>query len=114
MSNVTVLDEQEVKEAFKEFLGSPAGNSGLDHGDILDGDGFDCSLGFSFGYKKAWEKQQKTIEVLEQLRPVWAKGHSSDSVAAQVSYSALTEIWKILGVTNQTEAIQKLEKLVEK
>jgi hypothetical protein len=49
------------------------------------------------------------IASLESMRPVWAQGHSSDSIAAQVSSAALAQIWDILGVTNQTEAVAKLE-----
>ena len=57
------------------------------------------------------ELEQK-IAVLEELRPHWAKGYSSDSIAAQVSFGALSEIWKILGVDNQTGAIEKLKRIV--
>ena len=49
------------------------------------------------------------IVVLEEKRPQWAKGYTSDSVAAQCSHDALFAIYKILGVSNQTEAMQKLE-----
>ena len=45
---------------------------------------------------------------LESNRPHWAQGYSSDGVAAQCSHDALSAIWKGLGVTNQTEAMQKL------
>ena len=50
---------------------------------------------------------------LETLRPLWAQGYSSDSVAAQASSNALAEIWEILGVNNQTDAMEKLRELVQ-
>jgi hypothetical protein len=45
---------------------------------------------------------------LEALRPHWAKGHSTDSVAAQVATSALSQVWTFLGVSDQTQCVQKL------
>lgn len=56
-------------------------------------------------------KAEEAIEVLEAMRPHWAKGYSSDSVAAQVSHAALSDIWKLLGVDNQTQAMLRLEEL---
>lgn len=52
-------------------------------------------------------------EVMEQLRPHWAQGYSDDSMAAQASTSALSEIWVALGVDNQTDAMEKLRELKE-
>jgi len=52
--------------------------------------------------------------VMEQLRPVWAQGYTSDSEAAQASSNALSEIWAILGVDNQTAAMQRLRDLTGK
>lgn len=52
--------------------------------------------------------------VAEDMRPFWAKGYTSDSIAAQSACGALHRIWQVLGVTNQTQAILKLEKLVGK
>lgn len=46
------------------------------------------------------------ITALENLRPHWAKGYSSDSVAAQTVTAALSQLWGILGAANQTEAVQ--------
>ena len=48
------------------------------------------------------------IETLEKLRPHWAQGFTSDSEAAQASTAALSQIWELLGVKNQTEAMKKL------
>lgn len=58
------------------------------------------------------QKLQDQVEALESLRPVWATGHTSDSVAAQISASDLASVWKALGVTNQTECMQKLAQLI--
>lgn len=43
--------------------------------------------------------------------PSWTKGYSSDSVAAQVTQSALDEIYSCLGVTSQTGAILQISHL---
>jgi hypothetical protein len=51
------------------------------------------------------------IELLEELRPVWAQGWTSDSVAAQCATSAMTQLWKMLGVNNQTDAVQALKRM---
>jgi hypothetical protein len=53
----------------------------------------------------------RRVEGLEQLRPVWAQGWSGDSVAAQVSAAALSQIWHALGVTNQTDAMAAIARL---
>lgn len=56
----------------------------------------------------AKEREKRAEEALEQLRPVWAQGWTSDSVAAQSSVNALSEIWAFLGVDNQTAAMSRL------
>jgi hypothetical protein len=52
-------------------------------------------------------------KVLESLRPHWAKGYSSDSVAAQSTTNALNQLWVMLGVSNQTQAVEKLAELID-
>jgi hypothetical protein len=47
-------------------------------------------------------------EILEQMRPHWAQGYADDSMAAQASTGALSEIWTALGVDNQTDAMDKI------
>lgn len=54
-------------------------------------------------------KLEKEIQVLQQLRPLWAQGHSSDSIQAQTLAAALSQVWGMLGVDNQTRAMQKLQ-----
>jgi hypothetical protein len=59
-------------------------------------------------HKELLAEKDKKIDALEQLRPVWAQGFSDESIAAQVSWAALSSIWKILGVNSQTEAVTAL------
>lgn len=55
--------------------------------------------------------QKTTIEALETLRPHWAQGYTTDSVAAQVTTGATLQLWDMLGVTNQTDAVSELQAL---
>lgn len=57
--------------------------------------------------KSQRDQALEQVKVLEAQRPMWAKGYTSDSVAAQVMADALSEIYRALHVTNQTEAISK-------
>ena len=52
------------------------------------------------------------LETVEALRPHWAQGYSSDGVAAQTMSAALSQLWGLLGVSNQTDAMDTLRKLV--
>ncbi|PRA46677.1 hypothetical protein [Brucella pituitosa] len=52
------------------------------------------------------------ISYLESMRPHWAQGYSSDSIAAQAATASLSKLWQILGVNNQTEAVKKLHTLI--
>lgn len=52
------------------------------------------------------------IKGYEQLRPIWAQGHTSEAVAAQVHGAALSQIWDLLGVDNQTDAMANLRELL--
>lgn len=54
---------------------------------------------------------QRRISALEALRPQWAQGYTSDSIAAQSSSAALSSIWALLGASNQTECMIKLREL---
>jgi hypothetical protein len=57
------------------------------------------------------ERLKGSLEVEIKLRPRWAQGYSSDSVAAQCAQDALYQIFEKLGVSNQTEAMQALEEI---
>lgn len=48
---------------------------------------------------------------IECLRPHWAKDYMSDSTAARTIITALNQIWSILGVDNQTAAMNRLRQL---
>jgi hypothetical protein len=52
-------------------------------------------------------------DALEQLRPAWAQGYSTASIAAQVSGDSLSRLWKMLGVTDQTMAVLVLGQLLK-
>ncbi len=54
------------------------------------------------------DELKRRIEGLESLRPVWAQGPTPESVTDQVNAAALASIWNLLGVDNQTEAMQRL------
>jgi len=49
------------------------------------------------------------VGVLEANRPHWAMGYSKDSIAAQCATSALSELWGLLGVTDQTSAVAAID-----
>lgn len=52
------------------------------------------------------------LEALRELRPVWAQGYSSESIATQAPADALAQIWAALDVENQTQAAIRLGALV--
>lgn len=70
----------------------------------------DCSECATLAYEV--EQLKRQIEGLESLRPMWAQGYTSDSMAAQASTSALSTLWKMLGVDNQTAACEQLRGLL--
>lgn len=65
-----------------------------------------------------YESLEKDNQILAQraraaeaMRPQWAQGHSSDSMAAQVSAAALQQVWDHLGVTTQSACMDALREL---
>lgn len=56
----------------------------------------------------AIKRAEDAEKSLDEMRPVWAMGHTSDSVAAQSLTVALARLWAILGVNNQTDAVAAL------
>ena len=56
-------------------------------------------------------RAERRNDALEQLRPVWAQGWTKDSMAAQASGNALSQLWKMLGVQDQTQAVAALTAL---
>jgi len=47
---------------------------------------------------------------LEAMRPHWAQGHTTDSLVALSATNALSELWQIMGVDNQTDAVARLKR----
>ena len=70
----------------------------------------DAALGLA---AEANTRAETAEKVLEELRPVWAQGWTSDSQAAQASSNALAEVWQLLGAHNQTEALARLRLLID-
>ncbi|CTQ45727.1 hypothetical protein [Roseibium aggregatum] len=58
------------------------------------------------------QNAEREISSLEQLRPHWAQGYTSDGVAAQAKTTALSQIWVALGVDNQTAAMERIRELL--
>lgn len=54
------------------------------------------------------------IENAECMRPHWAMGFSSDSVAAQAKTVALDQLWQLLHVRDQTSAVQRLREVLDR
>jgi hypothetical protein len=57
------------------------------------------------------KKLEDELSHLEEMRPFWAKGYSSDSMAAQTATGALANIWRCLGVKDQTACMYALKEL---
>lgn len=55
---------------------------------------------------------RERVAALEAMRPQWAMGYSDDSIAAQCSTASLTQLWTLLGVDNQTQAVQAIKELL--
>lgn len=56
------------------------------------------------------QRLRDQIAALEEMRPHWAQGYTSDGVAAQTTSAALSQLWKLIGAKDQTEAVQILER----
>lgn len=58
-------------DKYVKYMHEPAGNSGLEIEDILDGDGYDCFLGFQGGYvlglMDAEEEIKKLNDYIKEL-----------------------------------------------
>jgi hypothetical protein len=61
----------------------------------------------------AHAERDKAVTMLEVLRPVWAQGYTSDSVAAQTTATAISQIWRALEVEDQSAAMVKLRALLD-
>ena len=56
-------------------------------------------------------KMNEAPELIWAVTEPWAEGWTNDSIAAQVSGSALAQIWEMLGAKNQTQAVIKIKEL---
>lgn len=57
------------------------------------------------------ETLENQVKMYEAMRPQWMMGYTSDSIAAQTSSAALSQLWNMLGADNQTTAVGRLKKL---
>ena len=55
---------------------------------------------------------QAQLNTLEMLRPQWAMGYTSDSMAAQATAAAIQQVWSFLKVENQSDCMDRIENLV--
>jgi hypothetical protein len=84
----------------------------LDFDKVTVGDARDAALRIEeLGGKIA--RAERAKDALEGLRPVWAQGWTDDSMAAQASGNALAQLWEMLGVQDQTQAVATLKALTE-
>lgn len=82
---------------------------GLDFGMFYQGCGWSLDEASEIAIRlNSYEQLAQRVETLEQLRPQWAKGYTDDSIAAQAATAALSQVWKVLGVKDQTQAMIKL------
>lgn len=56
---------------------------------------------------------EKELTTLKAMRPQWAQGFTSDSVADQTSSNALYTLWAKLKVSNQTDAVHILDLMIK-
>ena len=62
---------------------------------------------------EANRRAEETEAQLEEMRPHWAHGYTSDSQAAQAKTAALSTLWSMLKVDNQTAAVERLQALLD-
>ncbi|AGC35688.1 hypothetical protein ACP46_gp03 [Rhizobium phage RHEph06] len=116
LSAITLADKVEQSDAFRYLAQGMKDRYAFRIVSLimLDGQAFADLENFC---KEALEEQAKEIDLaekvkaLEQLRPVWAQGYGTAGVAANATSAALGQLWELLGVTNQTRAIEALNAL---
>ena len=62
--------------------------------------------------KKQVHRLSQQVQVLESLRPVWAMGHTDDDITRSTQAGALAAVWDLLGVSDQTQCMQALKRLL--
>lgn len=63
--------------------------------------------------KTTADELRNQVEVLESMRPQWAQGYTSDSMAAQSKAVALQQVWDQLGAIHQTQCMSRLKMVVD-
>jgi hypothetical protein len=64
--------------------------------------------------EREWNKRTSTPEqvaYLESLRPEWAKGYTSDGVAASVMQGALNQVYDAFGTKNLTDTMDIIRRM---
>jgi hypothetical protein len=64
--------------------------------------------------EKINQRLTNRLQAAETMRPQWAMGYTSDSMAAQATSNAMHQMWNELGVTNQTQAMERIRQLMNK
>lgn len=57
------------------------------------------------------EKLEAQVKDLVAMRPQWAQGYSTDSIAAQSKAIALQQVWDALKVSSQTMCMAQIKHL---
>lgn len=60
--------------------------------------------------KRERDELERRVSALEDIRPVWAQGWGDAGDLARSN--ALATLWQMLGASNQTEAVRKLQALL--
>lgn len=57
-------------------------------------------------------KLSATVDTLRDLQPAWVQYGDSDSITRYHQANAIATLWKMLGATNQSEAVTRLRSLI--
>lgn len=68
----------------------------------------DDALDFLYDHR---DPRTYDLKSIQSVKTSYKQGNSPDSVAAQISFTALNQLYNLLGVKTQTDAVQKLEKI---
>lgn len=78
----------------------------------LCGDGFVLAMAQEIeALREKCGRLADSLDAVERMRPHWAQGYSSDSLAAQAKAGALSQLWALLDTNDQTQAVMKLSSL---
>jgi hypothetical protein len=108
---MTRLEELKAAVVAAWEAGCIADAAGADAAEYADVDGDEIEYIRVDVHEARIKALEYEISHLNEMRPFWAKGYLSDSVAAQTATSALSSIWLYLGVKDQTACMHALEDL---